>query len=508
MSLLQDLPKFLFLKEEEKLSSFWKVFVSFLLFVLPLIYFVFSLEFDPEFRRKDATGFNHGAGKYFVLFYAEKGLFPLRSAADTADLKWTPTLADSLVSCCGSSLLMEKDHWARFGDPGRIWMYMPKVFFTGKAADPSIKPANLIFFILTLQVLWWSFVFCGQWRIGLFFCLLVISSPFYLYEIFNNENIFALVSLTGVFLLGIHLILVLKNFRWTFLWIPLISGLLIAFVNSIRTEVMACLISCLMVYFFSPGISILKRMALTGVFLFTFFLSAKSIDHYFARKYEETTRFVQQHGGIPFAGGRTLRHPAWHPVYCGLGDFDTKYGYHLHDTAVYHYVLPILRKQLNEPLIYPGKTKYSMGEYYDSSHHYYKKPETIPGFDKVCKEKVIHDISNDPLWYAEIILKRIVYFFTQSSPVAIRFYKLNLNIPFTGWIFFPLALCFVYYKKWKEFLLLIFLLPSSASTILMFADGQNSFMSAYPLLMAALLLSALLNYYRQKKSARPLSAGG
>ncbi len=486
-----------FFGEKEKLAPFWNWFFTAVLILLPIIYFASNLEFDPEFKRKDATGFNHGAGKTFVLFYAEKGLFPMRSAADTADLKWSTHLADSLINCCGSSLLMEKDHWARFGDPGRIWMYLPKVWLTGSAAEPSIKIANLIFYILTLVVLWQSFVYNGLWRLGLVFSILLLSSPFYLYETLNNENIFGLVSLTAVFLLALHLFLLRNNFTWKFLWIPFISGLLVAFVNSIRTEVLATIVSCLLIYFFCPGITLLKRLSLLSVFFVSYFSCAKIIDVYFSKTYQETTDFVKEHGGVPFEGGRTLRHPAWHPIYCGLGDFDTKYGYHLHDTAVYYYVMPILRKQLNEALIYPGKTKYSMGEYYDSAGYYYKKPETTPGFDKVCKEKVLHDISNDPLWYAEIIGKRILYFFNNGSPVALRIYKWNVNIPFTGWFLIPLALVFFYFKKWQELLLLLFTLPSGASTIVMFAFGQNSYMSSYALVCASLVFYALWNFRRR-----------
>lgn len=485
--------------EKERIASFWNWFISGLLVLLPVLYFVMNMEFNAEYRRKDATGFNHGAGKSFVLFYAEKGLFPLRSAADTADLKWNPQLADSLVNCCGSSLLMEKDHWARFGDPGRIWMYMPKVWLSGSPADPGIKLTNVLFYIITLLVVWQSFVSNGLWRLGLLLCLFLLSSPFYLYETMNNENIFGLVSLIGVFLMALHLFFLRNDFKWKYLLIPVLSGLLIALVNSIRTEVLATVASCCLIYFFAPGIPFLKRIYCLLLLLGTFTFTSRIIDGYFSRTYQKTTQFVKEHGGVPFEGGRTMRHPAWHPIYCGLGDFDTKYGYHLHDTAVYHYVIPILRKQLNQPLIYPGKTKYSMGEYYDSTHFYYKKPETIPGFDKVCKEKVLLDISNDPLWYAGIIGKRILYFFRNSSPVALRLYQWELIIPFTGWLLLPLLALLFLAKKWREILLLIFTLPSGASTIVMFAEGQNSYMSAYSLLTAAMLFYATWNYWRSKK---------
>lgn len=224
------------------------------------------------------------------------------------------------------------------------------------------------------------------------------------------------------------------------------------------------------------------------IILFAFVVTGKIIQLHFANKFEKTREVVVNAGGIPFDGGKTLVHPFWHPIYCGLGDYDTKYGHILHDTAVYNFVLPILREKTRQELRYPGRTIYEMAEYYDADSLYYKKAETIEGFDEIVKKRFIEVVSNDPLWYAQIIAKRIKDFFFNLSPIGITLNEQVIEIPFSGVLVLLFLFLLFYFKEYTWLKMLVFTMPLGVSVIIIYSAYNNSFQSIFHFVTFAMLV--------------------
>ena len=368
-------------------SKYKKIFFIscvFLLIVLQSLYYFTECKVSPEYRRADATGFNHWWGQEFVYFYYYKGLFPL--ATTDSSKVFSEKGANSILKNNPQSLRMEWGHWARFGESARIWLYMPYAIWKQTATEPQIIFANYIVFTISLMMLFIAFWKIKRPFLGIISCLIIGSSPFMVYEIYNNNNVFGLMVAYVIILLSLHLYYFENKANNKLFLIALITGLMAGIMHQIRAESLPILISCILVYMLNNDFSFLKRISVVLILLTTFYFTGQSIKNYFDLTFNKTRTVVVDAGGVPFDGGRTLVHPFWHPIYCGLGDYDQKYGHVLHDTDVYNYVLPILRKKSGMQLKYPGRTSYEMAEYYDNDSLYYKKPETIEGFDEVEPE--------------------------------------------------------------------------------------------------------------------------
>jgi hypothetical protein len=269
--------------------------------------------------------------------------------------------------------------------------------------------------------------------------------------------------------------------------------------NNIRAESLAIVASCILVYLLNNSASILKRIIPVVLLLLCFFITNKTIQAHFANKFNETKALVVKAGAVPFEGGKTMVHPFWHPIYCGLGDYDKKYGCVLHDTAVYNYVLPILRKKTGQALKYPGKTVYEMAEYYDADSLYYKKAETIEGFDEIVKKRFIEMISNDPIWYGNILMKRIGDFFLNLSPIGITLNEKVIEIPFSGIIVLILMVLLLFYRAFNWLKMIIFTMPLGVSVILIYSAYNSSYQSIFHLITFAIFVYVLSGFFKHRK---------
>jgi hypothetical protein len=482
-----------------------------LIFLLGLIiitmwqssYYIMDTKVNPEYRRADATGFNHYWGQEFVYFYYYKGLFPL--ASTESNKTYSKQGADNLIKNNPTSLRMEWGHWSRFGESARIWLYLPYAIWKGSAEKPEIIFSNYLLFTLSLFLLW---LVC--WKIqkpflGLLMVLIIGFSPFMIYEIYNNNNVFGLMAVYVMLLFALHLPFIFnKNSKWIYT-IALTSGVLAGIMHQIRAESLPIIVSCILVYLLNSSIKLHKRLIPIAILLIAFVTTGKIIHSHFEKLYKETREIVVEAGAIPFDGGKTLVHPFWHPIYCGLGDYDTKYGHVLHDSAVYNYALPILREQTGKELKYPGRTIYEMAEYYDTDSLYYMKVETIEGFDEIVKNKFIEVISNDPIWYAGIVTKRIRDFFFQLSPIGITLNNKVLELPFSGLFFIMLILLLFYLKEFEWLKMLAFTLPLGTSVVLIYSAYNNSYQSIFHLFTFAAILYLFIGLtiaFKQKNGTK------
>ncbi len=456
---------------------------------IQLLYAGFSKELKPLQTRKYTSGFVYDYAKPFFYFYYYKGLFPVASL-EKAD-QYSKEEADRIIRENGESLIMEYKHWTRMGENARIWALMPDAWIKGTAQSPSVKTFNGLIFLLSLLSVFIGFYQSGYPLLGLLITLLFSLTPFYPYEIYHQKNIFGLLASVFLIVLGLNSRLLFRKTRlWIALLLSILSGIMVAFFTEIRGEIVVVLISLIILYVFSPLKVNLKLMTLLFLFV-SFFSTRMLIRQYFNNKFDQAYSLVKNHHGHPYNGPRMKAHSFWHPVWCGLGDFDKKHGYAWDDTRAYRYALPVMKSQYGLSLDYSGG--YGLDEYYDPGHLYYKKLEEFPEYDLVVKQKVLKDIKSDPLWYLGILFRRIVRIFTHTLPFE-----------FAGLLFFPVVFWLWRNKNYPFLIMLLASLPLSLTPLLIFSGGNSTFNSVFPLLTLAILLQAVIPFWLGKKIKEPL----
>ncbi len=416
--------------------------------------------------RKATSGFSYDKAHKFIYFYYYTGFFPLATLNN--NLNYSKEGALHEIETNGKDLIMEYFHWSRLGEHARIFAFLPNAWLSGSPQNPSIKLFNAMVFTISLLLLYWGIWSIGYPIIGLFLVLSISFTPFFLYEVYCNQNIFGLAGSVFFAILGLNINLLFVEARRKYLHIllALISGLLIGFFSEIRNEVSIVLLSIIMIYALSNRQKIFFRVILLLLVLASFYGSRKLVRHYFDKKFHEATQLVSTKNGHVYPEARIAGHRFWHPVFCGLGDFDTKYGYQWDDRVAYWYAIPILKEKYNIQLSYSGK--YHTDDYYDEKRIYYIKFDEIPEYEQIVKDKVIADITSDPLWYASIIMKRVGR-------------TLGKTLPFNGlgWVMVFLAIYLMVRKRWPFLNLLIVSLPLSITPIAIFSGFGSTYNSVF-----------------------------
>ena len=95
---------------------------------------------------------------------------------------------------------------------------------------------------------------------------------------------------------------------------------------------------------------------------------------------------------------KSQSHPVWHGIWIGLGDYDTEKGFVYNDNCAADYVRKITGKKYESNFI----TDSIVDDLYETT----------------LKKKVLQEISDDPIWYLKILLKRFaaVVFQTKIMP--------------------------------------------------------------------------------------------
>lgn len=444
--------------------------------------------------REDASGFSHDKAHKFIYFYYYKGYFPL--ATLNKNLEYSENAADNEIKENGENLIMEYKHWSRLGENARIFAYLPNAILKSSPEAPSIKLFNALVFTISLIILFIGFYKNKMAVYGFLLILLINLTPFFIYEVYYNENIFALPASAFFIVLGLnfHLISNKMNNIYISLLSIIISAVIIGFFSEIRNEVSMVLISLILISILARNHKILTRIILPILIFIAYTQTRNVIQNYFDNKFEQSKELVAKHKGHVYNGNRIDGHKLWHPVFCGLGDFDDKYGYEWSDKVAYEYAVPILNEKYNLNINYSGK--YHTDNYYDEDSLYYVKFDEIPEYEQVVKEKVITDISSDPFWYFKILLKRIIRIFTNTIPV-----------PFVGWLFFPLVFVFIKNKEWLHIKLLVLSLPLTASSFIIYSGKGITYNSLYVYFVIVSIIIYLfyekdLNYLKEKFSPK------
>ena len=223
---------------------------------------------------------------------------------------------------------------------------------------------------------------------------------------------------------------------------------------------------------------------LASIGLGSFFLTKSTISNYFQQKFKNTVTLVEEAGGHPYKWATISGHRTWHPIFCGLGDFDNKYGFEWNDKFAYRYAVPILKDKYGMNIDYSDK--YHLDNYYDESKLYYIKFDEIDEYEQIVKDKVLSHIKSDPIWYIKIIAKRIIRTMSTTIPV-----------PYVGWGLFFLMYYFVRKKNWSDLYLLIVSLPLSATSIIVYSGRGATYNSVF---VYFVIVSIIVMLYDRKKA--------
>lgn len=467
-----------------------------------------SISTDPEYRRMGTSGYSYSRAKHFLYFSYYKGIFPMASTRDSLFTAEDLSVAgaDKVIEEYPHTLVNEWEHWSRLGEHARVYLMYPSVWVFGHAGKPTIRPFNAAAFLIILLFTWYMFWRYRRPWLGGFIVLLVGSSPYFLVETYRAENIFGLLSMHGLFQLALHLPLFEKKFKWKYLVIPAVAGIVIGTAVHIRGEMLPIILSCFVIYWVNKEFRWFQRLGLSAILVLCYMGTNKIWQAHFDGKWEEAIAFVEEKGGNPYTGSRTGGHMFWHPVFCGLGDYDTEKGYEWKDTLAYRYAVPILKEQYGMDLAYSGQ--YWLDDYYDEQQWYYKKFDEIPEYEQVMKDKVLGDITSDPWWYTKIVLQRVAGFFTYTSPIHLRFFKFYLPIPWSGWVLLPILFLLWRWRARFELKLLLFTLPLATSSIIIYGAQNSTYSSIYHILLLALVFSWLLeDYMRFRRKKRVATSG-
>lgn len=466
---------------------------------------------DPTFRVQAATGL-HDNGK-FVFFLRHLHLYPLATRAPiVAD---TREEAEEILRTRPKSLVMDENWTFRSGDRGRTLLFLLDSYWRGRTQNLSVRPATILAWLLALSALLVTF-----WRAGapvLATCLVVAlgSNVAATYEIYGAEtryggaNIFGWAFITAAALLALHGNLLLGRTRRFSRWlalIPIVSGILIASIRTVRSEPAPLLASCALAYLMQRWLPWPKRLALLAALAASFFLTTSGWDRFFQFKFEQTVATLERVGGTPFPGPYVRYHEFWHPVWCGLGDFDRTHGYKWDDRAAYTYAIPILRDTYHVDIPSTDvKKNFIPGETWDAAGLYPKLFSELPHYHDVIRDKVLSDITGDPTWYLTILGKRVRRILFDNAPVQVAWGPHRLQLPAVagGWILLAaLAVC-AWLRDSIGIALILFTLPLWATPLFVYSDrGVASYASLSHSVAAAVLAGIAIRALIHRRGRR------
>lgn len=428
--------------------------------------------------RQDASGLDYQFAHKFVYFYYHTGQFPLVTLNE--QVVNSRQGAYDEIRNHGNDLLMEYGHWSRLGESARIWTFMPDAWVFKKITNPSVRLFNILFFTLGLLSFYHGLYRLGYKKIAWILILLLLSLPFFHYEVFSRENIFGLQASAFCLLAGILFsTFYCKTTHWKLIFGLISAAACLSLVAEIRNENLVLVVSALLLIWGASTRPRTLRLLASLVLVVLFFSGRWLIQSYFQQRFQAAYTLVERQGGHLYQGPRISGHKFWHPVFCGLGDFDTKYGYRWSDTTAYNYAItPLRRRGIHWP--YSGKLHFDA--WYDSAHRYYIKFDEVSQYEEVVKEKVIQDIRKDPWWYLSILTQRL-------------FRILHSCLPFAnaGFLVFPV----LYMLRRKKDLSLFYLILASAVpcglALLIYAKDGATLNSLYAVIALSILLSFALD---------------
>jgi hypothetical protein len=449
--------------------------------------------YDDTYRVSASAGMH--AESRFYYFLRHLGVYPLATIeTQRAD---TRAEAERILREKPRSLYLDFGVTFRSGDRGRVYLYWADTLLNRRESDarkPSIRTANAAGFVLGLwgvfAALWWL----RRPTLAVILVAILGSNPFQLYATYFQQNVFAWPINAMLLALAVNLPLFDGAARRSKLpWaIALTTGLLLATLRTVRSEPAALVGSAVMVYALMQGAPWWKRAGMIVVLLASFGLATRAYGRHFVRQTERVNAMVAARGGVPYYGPVEPYHEFWHPVWCGLGDFDGTHGYKWDDLEAYKYAFPLMRQRAD---VQRGLNRFAWAQpvFFDSDARYPMFFSEAPGYHEIIRDKVLKDIRENPRWYREILRNRVDRVLTTTTPVSVsagdRAWRLDSEKWGLFWI--GCALYFLARRDGFALKLLLFSAPLSATALLIYSGGGLTMYSCAHLFAAALFVYEL-----------------
>ncbi len=440
----------------------------------------------------------------FFYFLYHLGLYPVASA--------TPPKVDSHAEAVRILRQEPKTLYQDFGltfasgERGRTYLYWVDALLRGNRIDPALRPAHALAFGLALAGLFASFWWIGRPLFGGFLVALLGSNPFQLYAIHGQDNVFSWSITAMIVLLALHVPLLgpgRKSLRLV-LGVAVATGLFMAVVRHVRSEPTPMLIAPILVYATLSRAKLRERIVAVVLCLGVLVVGEGLVAKRLESKLHTAQRAIATAGGVPYNGPLVLHHEFWHPVFCGLGDFDTTHGYAWDDRVAYRYALGVAEKRAGKQLDY-NPTFWAQKRSYDGGGRY-PIPffEDLPGYHDIVREKVLRDIKSEPGWYLGILAKRTQRILTETTPVALNVAGKSFAFasPWLGPAAVALLLVLLAMRRWGDAKLLFFAAPLSAPALIVYSDRGMTSYTSFHVVGVAVAIAVAVDVVRRQLSGR------
>jgi hypothetical protein len=416
-----------------------------------------------QYKRSDATGYKLYQASVLYYYYDTIGYFPLFSVEKSRrfeQITFSETNAENSLNGNPLQLRTEIGHFVRFGELARIWALWPSRQFENKPSDLTLQPFNVILFSSTLILLFAGMALSFGLATAFLSVAFLSSSPFLISELFLKNNTLGLLALTLVLVASIALIVrKVQNYYWS-VSLTIFASLVVGFLSEIRGEVILAFAPVVLYWLLLDAGKPLLRCVAIIVCCATLFVSKYGIVAHFDRLQLSANQMVLGKGGVPFEGGATVRHPIWHPILAGLGDFDSKYDFEWRDAVIFKKVMgdtPEIRSIIKRKTFYDPDTQF-----------YYKRVETLPEYNSKARDLFFETVVKDPIWYLGILTKRVGHILYNTSPVKLNLAVFNVSLHYG--IICLILLVFGFYKIRN----LAWLIPDKLSVFMLLSTGVAS----------------------------------
>ncbi len=430
----------------------------------------------------------------FFYFYHYTGYFPISWTGDPHLLIEREDRARVLIEprqIRRPVLVNEVYTVVRKGDLAQLFLLYPDFWSSGKAAHATARTFNRWLALAASLALFVSLSLCHRKLFGLLLIAVMGSNPFQLVQIYQSDEVWSYPINVAALMLALcaPLVFLREPKRWHFA-IPLAAGIFLATAREVRTEPALLIVSVVIACLWAPG-AWRHRAALLVVLGMSLYATSEAWSTYWHSMLEEAVEVVEAAGGTPFKGQWNLHHSLWHPLWYGLGDFGQDKGYMHSDKAAYKFAIPILNAK------YGTKYRYGGFLFKNTDETGLRiKPETVPEYQLVLRDKILGDIRESPGWYLGILAKRFHRIFERANPVRIAYGAQYVEFRFSAWLTLPLLALVFALRSWNQVKLLLWYTPTSLPPFLIHARGgllnPTAFhMMAFVLVATWALLAAL-----------------
>lgn len=422
----------------------------------------------------------------FFYFYHYTGKFPITSSTTREELREDrQTALEHIEPRFYPSGLRNEDYTVvRKGDLAQLFLLYPDFWRTGSTLDATPRTFNQGLALASSLFLFTGLSLAGHRLLAVLLVVLIGSHPFQLLHHYVFANVWAYPVAVASVALALSAPLVFgARPRRRHLLIPLVLGSLLATAREVRTEPALVIASVALVCATARG-GWGRRALLVGTLGLSFAVTSQLWTRYWDAKFEDAVETVRAAGGKPLLSGRNLHHSLWHPIWFGLGDFGREKRYEARDKAAYAYAIPRVNARFGTKYR-RSKDSYRLKNRDGSG--YQLKPETIPEYQIVLREKILADITSDPLWYLGVLRQRTQRIFDRATPVRLGLGARFVDIPFSAWLVLAMLPVLLLARRWDQLKLLVFYAPTSLPALLIYSTRGFTNPTAFHLVGFALL---------------------